>query len=478
MPFPRHSAYNFRTNCIRKFYRAPGGFIMTRRGRFALQVALACASTAAFANGYQDLHQSAQGLGTAYAVNGAGITDISAMFSNPASLARFPGSWSSTGTSLILPRNSFENLSGTAPFTGTPLTGIPTVPKQFLDTTVGSAAYVSRQLTEDVFLGLAFTVPWATKSNYPDGAVSRYTAVDTTLRAYSVNPVIAYRINNAFSIGGGPNLQYYTSDFSVMVDATGGAAPAFGTDLKSTIKGSDLGFGFTLGGEYQITPATRIGLSYRSAVVHEFDGKMKLTSDNAGAFGLFATNVFNATGVTLSGPTANVTYKINTPGIASLGVSHKLDDQWEVYGNASLIQWSRFKSTRIIYDNGLPDTVVDNNWNDSWYLAVGAGYQITPELQLRTGIAYDWTPTPVSVRNPRAPNGDRVYVGAGFTYQVNEALKLDFAYGHCFFEDAPIALGGGNNTPRGTLNGVSKIDADIVMAQATVNLGKLNQLFK
>ncbi len=64
----------------------------SRRHRLIVSgVGVLALPSAVLANGYQDLHQSAQGLGTAYAVNGAGIIDISAMFSNPASLTRFKG---------------------------------------------------------------------------------------------------------------------------------------------------------------------------------------------------------------------------------------------------------------------------------------------------------------------------------------------------------------------------------------------------
>ena len=78
----------------------------------AFGVALALPG-AALANGYQNLHQSAVGLGTAYAANGTGIDDVSAIFSNPASLTRFPGWNASAGVTLILPTNTFEGLSAT-----------------------------------------------------------------------------------------------------------------------------------------------------------------------------------------------------------------------------------------------------------------------------------------------------------------------------------------------------------------------------
>jgi len=432
-------------------------------GALSLQAAFA---GTALGNGYQDLHQSAQGLSTAYATNGAGGSDVSAVFSNPASLTRFDGSWTSMATSLILPRNSFENISATPGFNpaGT-VTGTPAVPRQFLSTSVGAASYYSRQLQPDLYFAISFNVPWATKSGYPIAGAQRYFATTTELTAYNVSPILAYKVNNRFSIGGGPNIQVYDADFATMVDSTQGANPNPTTDLESRIKAINASIGFNVGLEYQITSATRFGASYRSAIVHKFNGDSKLTGDSVRLAAVVA-------GLLMSSPNGKAQFKINTPSIATFGLAHQATKDLEIYGSAMLIGWSRFTSTRVEYDNGFPTTIVDNNWNNSWYVAAGLGYQVSPEVKVRTGVAYDWTPTPISVRNPRAPNADRVYAGIGFTYQSDPSWKFDLSYAHCFFQDAPIALAGGNNVPRGTLNGNIKIDANILMAQLTFNLDK------
>ena len=441
---------------------------MSNASRIILGIAslqVLCSASAALANGYQDLHQSAQGLSTAYATNGAGGSDISAMFSNPASLTRFPGSWVSIASSLILPRNTFENITATPGLQpGNQVTGSPTTPSQFLDTSIGAASYYSKQLQPDLFFGLAFNVPWATVSKYPVAGAQRYVATNTSLTAYNISPLLAYKVNNRLSFGGGPNIQVYTADFSTMVDSTAGAAPDPSTDLQSRIRATNTALGFNAGVEYQITPETRLGASYRSAIVHKFNGDSTLTSGNAGALNAVVQ------GLNLSGTDGKASFKINTPSILTIAAAHQATDALELYASAMQIGWSRFRSTRVEYSNGFPTTVVDNNWNDSWYVAVGAGYQFNKEMKFRTGIAYDWSPTPDNVRNPRAPNANRVYAGLGFTYQSDPSWKLDLSYAHCFFQDAPIALSGGNNLPRGTLNGNIKIDANILMAQVTFNL--------
>ena len=446
---------------------------MSRQHFFALgaiSLQALCAG-GALANGYQDLHQSAQGLSTAYATNGAGGSDVSAIFSNPASLTRFDGSWYSMGTSLILPRDSFENIRATPGFNpSVSVSGTPSVPKQFLSTSVGAATYYTRQLQPDLYFAISLNAPWATKSDYPIAGAQRYVATWTELTAYNVNPMLAYKVNNRLSIGGGPNIQVYDADFATMVDSSGGARPNPATDLESRIKAINTAIGFNVGLEYQITPATHFGASYRSAIVHKFDGDVTLKGNPA----VLAAVV---TGLGMTGPDGRASFKINTPSIATFGLAHQATKELELYGSAMLVGWSRFRTTRVEYSNGFPTTTVDNNWNNSWYVAAGLGYQVTREVKVRTGIAYDWTPTPDNVRNPRAPNVNRVYAGLGFTYQSDPSWKFDLSYAHCFFQDAPIALEGGNNLPRGTLNGNIKIDANILMAQFTFNLDKFKSPF-
>ena len=90
---------------------------------------------------------------------------------------------------------------------------------------------------------------------------------------------------------------------------------------------------------------------------------------------------------------------------------------------------------------------------------------MTPKTKVFGGIAYDETPTPTEVRNPRAPNADRYYVGLGLSHDFRPGRSLKLGYAHTFFDDAEIALTADNNPGRGTLNGDIKIDADIFMVQ-------------
>lgn len=414
----------------------------------------------AIANGYEFLHQSAEGLGTAYATNGTAGNDISTLYSNPASIVRFDGTRISSGFVLDFPRSTMDNASATGPYSnGTvAVSGSPTNPSQFIDTAFGGGAYMTYQLREGLVLGIALNAPFAYTSDYGETAVTRYTATKTTLQATNFSPSIAYRVNDKLSVGGSINFQYYQATLATMV-ATSVANPQINTDVKSNIEGADLGIGYSIGFEYQASPKTRFGASYRAAIKHQFDGTIKITGAGAN---LLALSVLAPT---LTSNNGSAKFEIATPFLLQLGMLHKLNEKVELYANAKLTGWSGFKDTHIVYDNGLPDTIVDNGWSNSWFTALGMGYQYSDKIKLRTGAAYDWSPTPAGTVSPRAPNNDRMYAGVGLSYQYNDDLKLDFGYQFIKFKEVTIALADGNNIPRGTLDAKVNLYANVFMSQ-------------
>jgi long-chain fatty acid transport protein len=420
----------------------------------------------AMANGYHFLHQSAEGMGTAYATNGTAANDISAMFSNPSSIIRFDGTRASGSFVLDLPKSRLYNAEATAPPPAAPnsypVSGTPEEPRQPIDTAYGAASYFTYQINEDMVFGMYFGAPYAYVSEYPDTAVSRYTATTTSLFAYNLNPTLAYRVNEKLAIGGSINFQYYIAELETSVATN--ATPSVETDVTSNIKADDLSIGFSLGMEYQMSDETRIGMSYRSKIDHSFDGDVSFTgSEENLANGLNATNAAYNLGLTTLD--SNVGFDISTPHMLQIGLLHQISEQSELYANANHFGWSAFKNTHISYDNGLPETVVDNNWNDSWMVAVGMGYQYSDKVKLRAGYAYDFTPTPADTVSPRAPNNDRWNVGLGLSYQYSDNLKLDFAYQYIKFEKVTIDLQGGNNEPRGTLKANLDLYANVFMMQ-------------
>ena len=107
---------------------------------------------------------------------------------------------------------------------------------------------------------------------------------------------------------------------------------------------------------------------------------------------------------------------------------------------AAWTEWSSFKELRVEFDNpAQPDSVTEHNWQDSWFLALGATYRPRENLTLRVGVAYDQAPVREAYSTPRIPDGDRTWLSFGVGWTPIPWLSLDAALTHLFVEDTAVA---------------------------------------
>lgn len=106
------------------------------------------------------------------------------------------------------------------------------------------------------------------------------------------------------------------------------------------------------------------------------------------------------------------TLDLRTPEMIDLSVTHQLDPRWTLHAGAAWTRWSRLQTIKPV--SAFPSAIEEKqHWNDSWAYAFGATLQLNPRLQLRSGIAFDQSPTNNIERSPRIPSGDRVAVSLG-----------------------------------------------------------------
>jgi long-chain fatty acid transport protein len=84
--------------------------------------------------------------------------------------------------------------------------------------------------------------------------------------------------------------------------------------------------------------------------------------------------------------------------------------------------------------------VLNLNFRDGWFFALGAEYTWSPGLVLRGGAAYEISPIRDSTRSILLPDSNRIFLGVGASYRYSERIIVDFAYSHIFFEDAPYCI--------------------------------------
>lgn len=437
--------------------------IQLRRSLLSVAVggALAIASGSVLASAFALVETTASGLGNAYAGSAAVADEAGTIWWNPAGMTRLEGISVTTALHAITPSAKFNNQGSQAACISAavcrPLGGnggdagdTAFVPNLYLAIPMGRLA-----------LGLGVTGPFGLKTEYESDWLGRYQAIKSDLKTVNINPSIAFKVNDMFSIGGGVNYQKINAELTNRVNLTGvlaqavqvGAIPAalapqvFGAslgiaDADAKVKGDDSAWGWNLGVLVNVAPNTRVGAHYRSAIRYKVQGDVSFnvptvatTSTATGAISQ-VLNALQQPGQRLSnGP---VTADIKMPDSFSVSLAHDLNPQIQLLADVSWTGWSSIPKLEFVRTNGTVLNSVEYNWKDTWRYSLGANYKLNDRLMLRGGVAYDQSPMDTAHRTPRLPDGDRTWLSVGARYMILPTTALDFGYTHIFIKDPKI----------------------------------------
>lgn len=345
-------------------------------------------SGAASAAAFQLWEQNASGLGTAYAGSAAVADNASTVFFNPAGMTQLTGVQLSAGVAGVGPRYEFRDQTG-APSGGN-AGSWAAVPN----------AYLSWQLTKDLFVGFGVSAPFGLATEYDSGWAGAAQAIKSEIKTVNFNPSLAYRVNDKVSLGFGVN--YQTIDAEL-------------TNSVLRLKGDDSAWGWNAGALFTLSPAMRVGVSYRSATKYTLSG--------------------DASGVLSGAINANV----KLPDTFILSVWQQVSDRWEAMGDLSYTRWNSLKTLNV---TGLAVPVSETfNYDNSWRIAWGAAYKASDALKLKFGIAYDRTPVSDADRSARVPDNDRLWLSLGGQWNAASYGKVDLGYSYLYLKDPSISQG-------------------------------------
>jgi long-chain fatty acid transport protein len=434
-----------------------------------LLAATAGAASDAIASGFQLMEQNASGLGNAYAGAAAAAEDASTVFFNPAGMSLLKGRQAVVVGHLINPSARFSNNGSTAAAGGF---GIGPNGGDAGDLVFVPNAYLSWPLDAKWTAGIGFNVPYGLTTDYDTNWVGRFHGLRSDLKTINVNPSIAYKVNDGFSLGFGLNWQRAEAEltkavnYSFVAAAAGIGGVAAGSEGTNRISGTDSSWGYNLGVMFNLTPQTRMGLTYRSAIGYTLGGTVTYANRPAA---LQAALVAPAIAAQIGdGP---VTADMKLPATFSAALKHSVNSRWDVLADATWTQWSSFQSLVVVRGGG---TVLENtpeNWRDTWRVGVGLNYHANDRWTYRIGVAYDQSPVPEAYRTPRIPDQDRRWVAFGAQYRVSRSGAVDVGYAHVFVKDpqlnmtGPPSLTAAQTLGRGALVGPYENRIDILSVQ-------------
>jgi long-chain fatty acid transport protein len=292
--------------------------------------------------------------------------------------------------------------------------------------------YYSQQVGEKLYLGLGFNRPFGFRSKWenPDHFTGRFICVDCKIDSWGLNPTIAYRLADRFAIGAGVDVRLSTFNLKRRLIADPNPFPTPKDVAELTLDGqTDSGIGFNVGLLAMPSENFSFGLAYRHEV------KINHTAQ-ANFVQILTGNTTLDQAVALALPASQpATVSFSYPGSIAGGVALRRH-YWTIEADFQWMLWSSFDAVSISYLNASAfNTVLPEQWQDTWRGAIGVEYLIRDDWEVRGGYGYDHSPAPTETISPFIHDADRHTFGLGGSYKY-EKLRLDFNLRYVLFRES------------------------------------------
>ena len=345
-------------------------------------------ASSTYAAGFMLTEQSASSLGRAYAGAGVDGTDISGVFYNPATMTLHPGTQIQAGFVAIGLDLDYKGNDGT-----TENGRANTQPIPF--------GYISHQATDNVWVGLAMTVPFGMGTEYDDNWSLARRGISAQVLTFDFNPNVAWKLSEKVSLGAGMSIQYAAADLKMRDDLAN-------MTVDGEVDADSWAWGFNVGMMWTPVDNLRFGLSYRSKVNHHAKGDFTVNNLRRGKH--------------------DAAVSLSTPAWLMATAAWDVNDLLSLYATFRWTDWSSFKDLDINYSVG-PVTMtknVHNAWKDTYLVSLGADMRFYDWWTMRAGIGYETSAVDeAQYRTAIIPDADRLWLALGSSFKVAKDFQLD-----------------------------------------------------
>lgn len=325
--------------------------------------------------------------------------DAGTAFSNPAGLTRLPRN-QILGSPMIV-RTSSKFKVDAATYEG--------------GDSVQDDAYIlvpnfswSIPIAEDFWFGLTVNAPGGIGGNFGQSWSGRYQDRNSSLAFVAVTPVIAYKINDSFSIGGGFSAMLTESTTEVSINN----GPLY-DDGKMRLEENGVSFTYTASAMWEINKQQRAAITYRSESEPDVDGVPEFKDMSP-----LVNEVLAQKGVL--GQRVKVDLRI--PQMVFAGYYQEISPKWAYSIDAVWVDFSRFGLQHFT----VGDTLIESEpqYEDIFMGMIGGFYQWNDKLNVSAGLIYITSGVEDENRGFQIPLDDTFGIGVGF----EKAVSLDKIY--------------------------------------------------
>lgn len=354
---------------------------------------------AAQAAGFWRWEQSASGLGLSYAGSAALAENAASLYYNPASSALLQNTQFSLGRVRTMPKTKFHHSSGSSG-------------DNISRDQIRANAALSVRLSDKLTLGLTSSSPIGFASEYSSSWPGAGQVIRARLDSKNFSPSLALQASDKLALGLGMN--YQRTELEV-------ASSSFQRDA------SGAAWGWHLGMLYSLSPKMRVGLAYRSSMVHKLDGRASYAA-------------------------SDVKVDLKSPAMLIWSVHQQIDQRWEAMGDISYTRW---KDAYTLHwyrtDTGAKLATQELGYQNSWRVAWGTRYTVDADWRIKFGLAYEQSPSRQSA-NALLAEGRRYWFSLGVQYRAFGKGIMDIGFSYRRDQDSSLQQGVNDATVSGDYN--------------------------
>ena len=344
--------------------------------------------------------------------------DASTAYTNPAGMTRLKQSTLQVGIQPIYGNVRFDPGAGTTATGGDGGQIVGFVP------TLGS--FYVHSFTDRIKAGLALNAYLGGGLEYDNKWAGPFFAQDSILQGLAGTLSGAYRVNDWLSIGAG----FVTLHTKVkLTTALANLDP--GGDARITAEDTAFGFGGKASVLFEMSPTTRLGMTYRSKIDVEMDDAVDLED-----VGPLLQAVLEAQGLVGSEVDLDMTF----PQSLHAGLYHDLGDTMSMMMSLGWEDWSDFSDLGVSLESDTATSLtVDQNVRDTWHAALGFEYRPRERWRVGAGVAYDSSAMNDKDRTAVLPLSRQWRFGTGFEHDLTDTWTLGFQYTLVDMGNAPLS---------------------------------------
>ena len=319
----------------------------------------------------------------------------SCIASNPAAMTRIEGAALEAGATVISPTADVEFENGETDHVTQRAFVVPN-------------AFVTQQVDDNWWFGVGEFTRFGLGTQYDAGWAGRGNMYQAILETFSINPNVAYKINDELSVAAG--VEYVFGSMDLRKDNR----ILFGAFNEWILKPKGDAWGWDLAAHYVPTDWLSFGATYRSSLRFFGTGQGKFTD---------------------SGGDDQMKMRATFPSSISTGMAIKATDNLTFELDYIYTMWSEFRKMTYLFSEKTRDQLADINdltidsikdYNDAFRIQFGVEWQAWQDVFLRAGYVFDESPQNKDYCDYMLPSNDRQILSTGLGL-VFDQMTVDFS---------------------------------------------------